>query len=265
MNCDFLERHFISGASPEGFEVHRSQCADCRRLSAELIRLAALESGLSAPDPAATLVAGWRAIPARTINCERASELTARSIEEPLADSDRARWQTHLDRCADCRETAAVLGMMPELKHPTLEAPLGPADRAATLANLRKIASSAPGNRIVSIDARRPKRAVRAVWMDPRFYAAAACLLAGFFALFANTLDVRASTQSLESEVRVRWAEASDRFQLWEQGASRQWVATRESLTGYTKAAGAIALSAASRVTEGLFHNETKTEKGKKS
>jgi len=42
-------------------------------------------------------------------------------------------------------------------------------------------------------------------------------------------------------------------------------VATRESLTGYTKAVGAIALSAAGRATEGLFHNEPKTEKGNKS
>jgi len=42
-------------------------------------------------------------------------------------------------------------------------------------------------------------------------------------------------------------------------------VATRESLTGYTKAAGAIALAAAGRATEGLFHSETKTEKGNKS
>jgi hypothetical protein len=53
---------------------------------------------------------------------------------------------------------------------------------------------------------------------------------------------------------------------MWEEGASRTLVATRESLTGYTKAVGAIALSAAGRATEGLFRNEPKTtEKGNKS
>jgi len=101
--------------------------------------------------------------------------------------------------------------------------------------------------------------------MDPRLYAAAACLLAGFFAIFSSTLDLRSATQSVTREARVRWAETSDRFQLWEQEASRKLVATRESLTGYTKAAGAIALAAAGRATEGLFHSETKTEKGNKS
>jgi hypothetical protein len=118
---------------------------------------------------------------------------------------------------------------------------------------------------VVPLAAARAARARSASWTDPRLYAAAACLLAGFFALFANTLDFRTTTQALGRQARVRWAEASDRFQMWEEGASRTLVATRESLTGYTRAVGAIALSAAGRATEGLFHNEPKTEKGSKS
>lgn len=249
MSCDFFERHFIAGGPPEAFDAHRAQCADCRRLSTEMIRLAAIESRVDLPQPSAALAARWRAIPSQTTNCENASELTAASVETPLAEPDRARWATHLGRCAECRETAAVLGMMPSLKRPVPASGAAPARQA----------------RVISFAGARRKVVRRAAWMDPRLYAAAACLLAGFFAIFANTLDARAFSQSVGRQARVRWAEASDRFQLWEQGASRQLVATRESLTGYTKAAGAIALSAAGRATEGLFRTETKTEKGNKS
>ena len=170
-------------------------------------------------------------------------------MESPLAEPDRARWATHLGRCEDCRETAAVLGMIPALR-----LPVPPESTAAV--RVARVLPFADGIRA---------RAPRPAWLDPRLYAAAACLLAGFFAVFANTLDLQGASQSLSRHARVRWAEASDRFQLWEQGASRQLVATRESLSGYTKAAGAIALSAAGRATEGLFRSETKTEKGNKS
>jgi predicted anti-sigma-YlaC factor YlaD len=249
VSCDFFERHFTAGDPPEAFEAHRLTCPECAVLSRDLARLAALEARVGRPEPSTALVSRWRAIPQQSVDCDTASELAAAALEEPLSEGDRVRWRGHLDRCADCRETAAVLGTLGSLQPPVPTArPMIPARPAP-----------------VELAAARAARARRASWTDPRLYAAAACLLAGFFALFANTLDLRTTTQALGRQARVRWAETSDRFQMWEEGASRTLVATRESLTGYTKAVGAIALSAAGRATEGLFRNEPKTEKGNKS
>jgi hypothetical protein len=262
MSCDFLERHFLSDESAASFESHREICAECRALSAELVRLAALTGRLSVPVPGVEAAARWRAIPRIALDCDSASALSAQAIEAPLADADRSRWEGHLRRCAGCRETAEVLGMLPVLRAP--ETSLVP-KRPARHAEIREVAPLAEAG-VASFEDARRRRAARTAWLDPRLYAAAACLLAGFFAIFSSTLDLRSATQSASREARVRWAEASDRFQLWEQEASRRLVATRESLTGYTKAAGAIALAAAGRATEGLFHSETtKTEKGNKS
>jgi hypothetical protein len=263
VSCDFLERHFISGEGAASFESHREICAECRALSAELVRLAALTGRLVDPVPGAEVSARWRAIPRVALDCDSASALSAQAIEAPLADADRSRWEGHLRRCAGCRETAEVLGMLPVLRTP--ETALRPRRPTAPRAESREAAPITDAGAASFEDARR-RRAARAAWLDPRLYAAAACLLAGFFAIFSSTLDLRSATQSVSREARVRWAETSDRFQLWEQEASRRLVATRESLTGYTKAAGAIALAAAGRATEGLFHSETtKTEKGNKS
>jgi len=261
MSCDYLERHFVSGEGAASFESHREICADCRALSAELVRLAALTGKLGAPVPGAEVAARWRTIPRIALDCDSASVLSARAIETPLDDADRSRWEGHLRRCAGCRETAEILGMLPALRAP--EPALLPKRPAAPRAETKEAPLVGAG--VASFEDARRRRAARATWLDPRLYAAAACLLAGFFAIFSNTLDLRSATQSVSREARVRWAEASDRFQLWEQEASRRLVATRESLTGYTKAAGAIALAAAGRATEGLFHSETKTEKGNKS
>ena len=253
MSCGFLERHFTTGGEPSVFDAHRAECAECRVLSADLVRLAALTGSLAAPAPGAEIAARWRMVPRIALDCDRASELSARAVDTPLEGADRARWEGHLARCAECRETAAVLGMIPALRAPE-----------PTAVPRRPASAAFPGN-VASFETGRRRRAPRATWLDPRLYAAAACLLAGFVAIFSSTLDLRSATQGITREARVRWAEASDRFQVWEQEASRRLVATRESLTGYTKAAGAIALSAAGRATEGLFHNATKTEKGNKS
>ncbi|HET7451916.1 MAG TPA: zf-HC2 domain-containing protein [Thermoanaerobaculia bacterium] len=248
MSCDFFERHWTAGDVPGVFEAHRAECGECAALSGDLVRLAAMESRIGLPDLPPALVDRWRAIPALTVDCDTASELSALALEGPLSERDRARREGHLARCAECRETAEVLGTLPVLR---------PADPTARPRMPR------PAGRVVAFAPRRPRTAG---WTDPRLYAAAACLLAGFFALFANTLELGTTASGLGRQVRVRWTEASDRFRMWEEGASRTLVATRESLTGYTKAVGAIALSAAGRATEGLFRNEPKTtEKGNKS
>ena len=257
MSCDFLERHFTTGGEPSAFDSHRAACAECRTLSADLVRLAAITGVLAVPEPSVEVEARWRIVPRIALDCDRASEMSARAVDAPLGDADRARWEGHLARCAECRETAAILGMIPALRTPEPTAvPRRPSPA---------VSRALPSANVASFEAGRRRHAARGAWLDPRLYAAAACLLAGFVAIFSSTLDLRSATQGVTREARVRWAEASDRFQVWEQEASRRLVATRESLTGYTKAAGAIALSAAGRATEGLFHNQPKTEKGNKS
>jgi hypothetical protein len=257
MSCDFFEKHFVSGAEQKSFAEHRGTCAACRTLAQTFIRLDAALSWIGPPPVSEKAREGWMRIPALTIDCDRASEFSARAIDEPLPDEERRKLDFHLSHCEACRETAAVLASASELR-----APAPPA--GWTVRPPAPVASLA--------EARRKRTAPRAGWSDPRLYAAAACFLAGFVAFFANSLQTssapgaqRSVTGEIQNSLRVRWAEASDRVQIWQEGISRHWVATRETFTGYTRAAGAIALSAAGRATEGFLRNETKTEKGKKS
>jgi len=257
MSCDFFERHFLSGGDPASLEEHRRACAECRAVSAGFIELGRTLSRIGLPVVPEAARVGWRRIPALTVDCARASELTARALEEPLGETEGRKLEFHLSRCAPCRETAAVLEVRSALRTPA------PSPEW-------KFRPPAP---VVSLEAARRRRAARpSGWSDPRLYAAAACFLAGFVAFFANTIQTTPAASSaisvtgdIQNTIRVRWAEAADRFQICQEGISRHWVATRETLTGYTRAAGAIALSAAGRATEGFLRNETKAEKGKKS
>jgi len=257
VSCEFFEKHFVSAGEPRALETHAGACAECRSQSADFIRLSATITRLGLPRVPEETRNRWKEIPSGTTNCERASELSARRVDEPLPETDRRKLDFHLSRCEACRETAAVLGVASELQAPA------PAEGWT-------IRPPAP---VVSLSDERRKRASRrSGWSDPRLYAAAACFLAGFFAFFANSLQsppaagaALSMTGEIRNSVRVRWAEATDRIQIWQEGISRHWVATRETLTGYTRAAGAIALSAAGRATEGFLRNETKTEKGNKS
>ena len=257
MSCDFFERHFLAAGDAGELASHLGACAECRTASADFISLSATVSRLGLPVVPDAARERWKLVPSLTVDCERASELSAQRLEEPLSEPEGRRLEVHLSRCEACRETAAVLGVASELRMP--EPSPGWAVR--------------PPAPVVSLaDARRKRASRRSGWSDPRLYAAAACFLAGFFAFFANSLQAppaSGSSQSVAGEIRndlrVRWAEASDRIQIWQEGISRHWVATRETLTGYTRAAGAIALSAAGRATEGFLRNETKSEKGNKS
>ncbi len=257
MSRDFFERHFVAGGDPKSFEEHRIQCAECRALSGDFIRLDALRSRIGLPPLSPAARENWKRIPSLTVDCDRASELSARTIEGPIDGPDRDRLAFHLARCEACRETAAVLSLPAGLRAPAPESGW----------------SIRPPAPVVSLAKARSKRAsARSSWSDPRLYAAAACFLAGFAAFFANNFQATQSPGAplsvageIQNNLRVRWAEAADRVQIWEEGISRHWVATRETFTGYTRAAGAIALSAAGRATEGFLRNETKTEKGKKS
>ncbi|MGH9444106.1 MAG: hypothetical protein ACRD16_17720 [Thermoanaerobaculia bacterium] len=257
MSCDFFEKHFIAAGEPAAFEDHRRACEECRALSAGFTRLSATFSSTGLPRVPASAREAWKRIPSLSIDCERADEFSARDEGDPLSQEDRRRLDFHLSRCEACRETAAVLGVGAELRPPV------PGEGW----------TFRPPAPVLSLsEARRERASRRSGWSDPRLYAAAACFLAGFCAFFANSLPSspaaggsRSVTGEIRDTVRVRWAEAADRVQIWQEGISRHWVATRETLTGYTRAAGAIALSAAGRATEGFLRNETKTEKGNKS
>jgi hypothetical protein len=254
--CDFLERHFTLGSAASELPAHLAECGSCRAQSEALIRLDALYARLARPAVPEALKARWRSIPAQTLDCDTACELLARSMEEPLGARLSSRLEFHIHRCESCRETREVLGVLPELRVPPAPTPLyRPAPTP-----------------VVSLDAERERRRGRLLnWSDPRLYAAAACILAGFLAIFANSVETASGgraeplARSVVETFRVRFTETAERFTKWQDGVSRKVVATRETLFGYTRAAGAIALSAAGHATEGLFQKENKTEKGNKS
>ena len=254
--CDFLERHFTLGADPSELAPHLSGCEECRGLSQELIRLDRLYEGLASPPVPESLTARWRSIPSRTLDCDTACELLANAMESALESQLSSRLELHLVRCDSCRETREVLGVLPELRLPSAPPPV-----------------RRPGpSPVASLDAARERRRGRLLnWSDPRLYAAAACILAGFLAIFANSFQTASGgraeplAQNVVGTLRVRFTETAERFTRWQDGVSRKVVATRETLFGYTRAAGAIALSAAGHATEGLFQKENKTEKGNKS
>ena len=114
---------------------------------------------------------------------------------------------------------------------------------------------------VASLAAARTRRQRASRWLDPRLYAAAACLLAGFLTIFANSVPASA----LARTVRVQYTEATERFQIWEDSFSRRLVATREAVFGYGRAVKGIALSAAGRATDEIFHAAIKIERGRKS
>lgn len=243
MTCDFLERHFLSGTGPEELALHIAGCASCRRLSADLESLAEWSASLRTPDASENLTTRWLSIPSLTVNCDEAAELMAGEIEREIPSPDKARLAFHLSRCEACQETAQVLGVMANLNRPE------PGE-------FRPVR---PHGTVIAFP-RRPKAATW--WLDPRLYAAAACLLAGFLTFAVSALritpvtDARSASATVLDSLRVRVNDITDRLQMLEQNAPRQIVATRETLFGYGKAAGNIVLSAAFRTTEGLLEKK---------
>lgn len=252
MSCEFFHDHFTSAGNPDTFAAHRRECAECRRLSEGFIRMDALLSRLSPPAVPPGAWERWKSVAATALDCDNAAELLARRMEDELPAADRRRIELHLSRCAPCREASDTLDTLGILRAPE---PSG------------KTPARPP--RVVSLAAERARRGARErALLDPRLYAAAACLLAGFFAFFANS--VTGSTRSdlaaaVQRQVRVRAAEAADRLKIWEDSASRRFVATREAVSGYGKAVQGIALAAAGRVTGEALQAAAKFERGRKS
>ena len=249
MSCDVFERHFLGFLDGEEFDRHRESCPLCQRDARGLVGWARALSPLGPPSVPPSAIDRWRQIPSRTMHCDAAAEAIARRIEGDASPEESSRLDFHLSRCEGCAESAAVLGLVSELKAPETTARLG-----------RRPA------RVVAIDSARRRSRAR----DPRLYAAAACLLAGLSTFLAGPGTageggIQSITAGLTSSIRVRAAEAGERLNLWEETFSRRVIAVRESVAGYGRAAGSIALSAAGRATEELLARKTKNEKGKKS
>ena len=254
MSCNFFHDHFLSGGGPDAFQEHRRTCAECRRLSEAFIRMDALLARLSPPPIPAGVPERWRAISSRTVDCDRAAELLAVRMEDSLAESDARRLQFHLSRCAGCAEASETLGELGGLRKP--EPAGGAFPRPATVVSFARARQ------------RLRRRDRERAWLDPRLYAAAACLLAGFFVFFANSAassPARELPASVGRRVRVGVAEAADRIGIWEDSVSRRFVATREAVSGYGEAVKGIALSAAGRATGEILQAATKFERGRKS
>lgn len=254
MSCNFFHDHFLSSGGPDAFQEHRRACAECRRVSEAFIRMDSLLARLSPPPVPAGVRDRWMAIPSRTVDCDRAAELLAARMEDALPESEARRLQFHLSRCAGCAEASETLGGLGTLQKPEPAGDGFPRQaRVLPFARARERA--------------RPPARERA-WLDPRLYAAAACLLAGFFAFFAN-LSASSASQGLPASigrrVRVGVAEAADRIGIWEDSVSRRFVATREAVSGYGEAVKGIALSAAGRATGEILQAATKFERGRKS
>ena len=251
MSCDFFHDHFISGGEASALDAHRGSCDECRRLADGFAGLDAVLSRLGAPSVPPGARERWESIAEQTVDCDRAAELLAEGMERELPAAGTRRLEFHLSRCSACRETAEVLGVLGALKKPE------PSPGA-----LRKPAP------VVSLAAARARKARDRARFDPRLYAAAACLLAGFFAFFANSVGTTPAADlvnGLGRQARVRAAEAADRVKIWEESVSRRFVATREAVSGYGQAVKGIALAAAGRATGEILQAAANFERGRKS
>jgi hypothetical protein len=251
MSCDFFHEHFTTGGGASEFADHRRSCEECRRLSEGFIGLDVVFSRLSAPSVPPVARESWKRIAVQTVDCDRAAELLARGMDQELSAPLDGRLEFHLSRCSPCRESAEVMGVIGSLKPPELSPEA-----------LRKPAP------VVSLAAARARRARDRARFDPRLYAAAACLLAGFFAFFTNSVGTTPAANLVDGlgrQARVRAAEAADRVKIWEESVSRRFVATREAVSGYGQAVKGIALAAAGRATGEILQAAAKFERGRKS
>ena len=250
-----FERHFLGLLDGAEFDAHRESCPLCTRDSMGLIGWARTVSPLAMPAVPPSALARWRTIPSLSLDCDRLADALARRLEEPLPADEAGRVDFHLSRCEGCQQASAVLGGMRELQLP---------------APPRRVGRRPTG--VVSLAAVRKRRA-RARAFDPRLYAAAACLVAGLATFLAgptglagSTGAARSATENFAAVVRVKSAEAGEWLVHRQEKISRGIYVVRQSVVGYGKAVGSIALSAAGRAAEEIFlKSGTKTEKGKKS
>lgn len=118
MSCRELERFFVASSPESEQRAHRTTCAECARLGADLDSTAALSAGLQAPTWSPQLRQALLRIPAMTVDCEGAEMLLAGALEGELAKSDQSRLQSHLSRCGGCTLAAGALYAMRELASP---------------------------------------------------------------------------------------------------------------------------------------------------
>jgi hypothetical protein len=238
--CRELERLLAAGRESD-FATHRDSCASCAEIAREIERFADTAAGLRLPAPSGSLKLSLYAIPSRTVSCEGAAELLARTAEGDLAPSDATRLEGHLSRCGGCREAARVLDVARDLLPPEPAPWLSP--------------------RLVASRPRATRRSSARSWLfGPRAAIAiayAAALAVMVLGLNPADLARKAGTARLEqtarSGVQIARGTLVDQFGALQERTFRTLEALKGRIGGYGRAALSNALALVMR-TESAPH-----------
>lgn len=228
MSCRELERLHLEDAPAAALQSHRSVCAACDRLAADIDRSLEMTSGLTAPPWSGALRRALLAIPQRTVSCERAPELMALALEGELPEPDRARLLSHTSRCEGCAEAAATLNLIPEM------APVAPAPWL-----FGRIAATKPARRLSGWRRLVKPRAVVA-------YAYAAAVVVMVAGLNPADLARRAGVgvqENTREVVEVAESSLANRFGELQEDVIRRLAVFKGRARGYGRAALSTALA----------------------
>ncbi len=230
MTCTELERLYAAGASATDLAAHRSACASCEALGAELEKMSALVSSLRPPAASPVLRQSLLSIPRKTVSCEGAAGLISVSLESDLPPADQGRLGFHLSRCEGCSEAAAVLLGMRDLTRP---------EPAPWLAG-----------RVAAVRGKRRERRGWRFLLSPRaaiglaYAAAVIVMLAGFNpADLARKAGVGRLEESARESVQMASGSLADRLGAFEESAMRKLAAFRGRAAGYGRAVLSTAIA----------------------
>jgi Putative zinc-finger len=229
MTCSELERLSVAGAPETELSAHRSVCASCAALGAELDTVTALVASLRSPAMAPKLREALLSIPRMTVSCEGADGLIAGALEGELSDADRARLDFHVSRCVACGESAGTLLGMRDLARP---------EPAPWLAG--QIAAGRPRR-----ERPRWRFAIRPPVAIALAYAAAVIvMLAGFNpADLARKAGVGRLEETARESVQVAGNSLADRLGAFEERTLRRLSVWKGRATGYGRAAISTAVA----------------------
>jgi hypothetical protein len=229
MSCRELERLFVAGAPDAEQRAHRSTCAECARLGADLDRSASYAAGLQPAAWSPQLRQALLGIPRMTVHCEGAEMLLACALEGELAGADESRLQSHLSRCGGCTQAAGALYAMRDLAAP--EPPPWLATRlvAAKPAKKKSFWRTAFSGKMVITYAYTAAVLVMLLGLNPT----AVVRKAGFASLGVSTRNA----------VTVAQSSVGDRLGLLQQRTLRTLAVWRGHVGGYGRAAVSNAIA----------------------
>jgi anti-sigma factor RsiW len=228
----------LTAGREEDFSRHGETCKVCEALARDVEARAELTASLAAPAWSPSLREALASIPSRTVSCEGADVLLARSIDGELPAADRARLQFHLTRCEGCQASAETMGVLSHLVAPTA---------APWMAG--RLAASRRATRTGA----RPAGPSAFAWLwSPRgaigvaYAAAVVLMLTGF-----NPADLTRSTEALAPPLErgARIAASSvrskivDRLGALQEDAIREIAVLRGRAGGYGRAVVANAIA----------------------